>query len=211
MHLAYGASLRSLFAFANTPDIYHALVLSETKGLSTDGLANLLLFPGTTADDCHYLTSTGPLSADRTELDRKVASQYIFGECCRQILRDGVKQLRRFYDMLRNEPRTAASAGMIFEHRAHQFLREGRVIDLLPLFANASPEGGSYVVKGYRDSNPVQFTLPKMGEHVVDEKTEHTHELSTYYRPQSADFPSIDSWILIRYDPQDGSSSLCFR
>ena len=210
MYLTYGASLRDLFAFAHRPDAYHGAVLSEMRKLSVDGLVDLLEFCDLATNKGLYLMSTWPLPANRSRPERKFNSPYIFRECCRRILDDDVEQFGRFYMMSLFEKGTVPFAGMIFEHRVHQFLQEGRAINLFAIPAEASPEDGNYIFNDYRDPCVGQFTLPRLEERLVDEETRHTHELNIYYRPRNANF-SIDSWILIRPNPRGTLFLLALR
>ena len=211
MHLTYGASLGDLSVYADTPDLYERVVRHEIAWRLPEDFRDLLLSAAGSPHDSRYLMSTGPMPNNRTEPERTVISQYVLGECCKRILRDDVKQLRRLYEVLRNARDMTASAGMVFKHRAHQYLREGRVLDLFPLLADACPEGGNYIFKDHGDGHPVQLTLPRMEEHLVDGGTEHTDKLHAYYKPQSTYFSAVDSWVLVRHNPREPLTLLAIQ
>ena len=147
------------------------------------------------------------MPSDRATPERKAISQYVLEECCRQILGDDVKRLKRLHEVLRNNQSTAASAGMIFKYRAHQYLREGRVLDLSPLHANTSPGNGNHIPNDRTE----QFALPRMEEHLVDEETVRTHELHTYFRPRSTKSPAVDSWVLTQHNFEGPPTLLAFQ
>jgi len=207
MHFTYGASLKNLFAFADTVDTYGQEVISEIEKLSAKKFRKLLLSADDSPYSSPYLMSMGPMPSDRTEPERKVISQYVLEECCKRILKDDIKRLRRLHGVLRNDKSTAASAGMIFKYRAHQYLREGRILNLSPLHANTSPGGRNYIANDCEE----QFTLPRMEEHLVDEETVRTCELGTYFRSRSANTPVVDSWTLIRRDSEGPPTLLAFH
>ena len=83
MNVTYGASLRNLFAFADTVDTYNEVVISKIKKLSSKKLRKLLLSADDSPDNSHYLMSAGPMPSDRTTPERKAISQYVLEECCR--------------------------------------------------------------------------------------------------------------------------------
>ena len=145
MHVTYGASLMNLFAFADTARAYDRNVISEIEGLSANKLRRLLLSADDSPYNSHYLMSTGPMPNDRTVPERKVISQHVLEECCSRIIKDDVKMLGKLHEVLRNDQSTAASAGMIFKYRAHQYLEEGRVLNLSPLHADAPPGDENHV------------------------------------------------------------------
>ena len=198
LHATYGASLRNLFVYANRPDSYHKVVISEIEKLSAEKLRKLLSSADDSPDNSHYLMSTSPMPHDRTEPKRKVISQDVLGECCKRVLKDDAEELKKLYDMLRGEKSMAASAGMVFEHGVHQYIREGGVLNLFPLLANPSPRGGNYVFEDYHPTHSSPFKLPRMEEYFVGKETDHTHELHTYFRPLSTNFASFDSWVITR-------------
>jgi len=92
----------------------------------------------------------------------------------------------------------ATSAGMVFEYRVHQYLREWRVLELHTILANNHPEGGNYAFNEYQPTHPVSIELQKMEQFFVGNKTKNTHEFHVYFRPQHSNFPSIDSWTIIQ-------------
>ena len=130
----YGASLKSLFLYARTPGTYDEMVTSEINQLSPDGLAELLCTNKVT-DNSHLLVTTRPLPNNRARPERKPASLHILAEFCRLILRNRVEMMKACYDMLHLRPTTFSAAKMVFKYRAHQFLQEGRTLDIFPILA----------------------------------------------------------------------------
>jgi len=219
LHIKYGASFRSLTLYADEPEEYHKWVMNEINGLSPDGLAKLLKSTDAATQNSHYVISTEPLPGNRSTAERKFTSQYVFEECCKQTLRDKAETLRMFYDVLHNDPTTATAAGMVFDYRAHQFLRKGRDIDLFPILGHFSTRGkdaGKTVIysdytatKNNTDKKVV--TLPDLKECIVTDETGMHVEQDTYYHPDHTNFPSVDSWVLVRPDPQGSPIFFIFQ
>lgn len=211
LHFTYGASPGNLFLFADRPHRYDKVVISEINKLSPSDFTKLVRSVDNATDGSHYLISTGPLSSDRTMSERKVASSYILGECCKKIFGDRVEEIKKLYDTLRNEPTTSTTARMIFQYRAHQFLQMGRVLEFLPLLGRNSPEGEGIIYEDYASRNPKHASLPKLKERVVTDETGTRLGYDTYYRPQSNSFPTIDSWVLVQHHPHDTPTFLTFQ
>ena len=111
--------------------------------------------------------------------------------------------MKVFYDTLHTAPTTSSTARMVLECRAHHFLRDGRTLSLFPILCSYQPQGrahSKYVYDKYTNNilRRQRLRLPKLKELLVDHETLHTHELDVYYRPRSANFATVDSWILIR-------------
>ena len=212
LHAMYGASLRDLFLYADRQDAYNKIVTSEINQLSPNGLTELL----SAISNSHYLVTTGPLPNDRTRAERKISSPYIVGEFCRLILRNRVEMMKDRYNKLRTAPATFPAAGMIFKYRAHQFLQEGRTLDLFPILPSPQPQGETrlrYVYNKYIDDvrRRQRFTFPRLEVRIVTKDAQHTHELGVYYRPQGPNFPSADSWVLVQLNPQEPPIVLAFQ
>jgi len=153
--------------------------------------------------------STGPLPGDRSEAEGNFASTYVLEECCKRILGDAVSEMRSHYNLLRGNPTTATAAGMVFEHRAHPFLRQQTAIDLFPirghLIMNGSQPSKNFTYDDYtatkNGANKIRVTLPRLAEHhLIDTVPTHLNR-NTYYRPKHTNFSSVGSWILIQPDP----------
>jgi len=133
LYTMYGASPRSLFLYADRPTLYDEIVTREIYSPSPDTLRGLLVSADKATNTSHFLVTTGPLADDRTRPEGKLTSVYVFARFCELVLLNRVEVLKDFYEALHLTPTTACSAGMVFEHRAHQFLREGRILDLLSM------------------------------------------------------------------------------
>ena len=181
--------------------MYRRGVLSEICELSPERLTNLLRSAKNPTDDS-LLVSTGPSPSDRTGPEGAVASQYILEECCGRILKGEVEQMKAMFDMLYKQPDSSSITGMLFEHRAHQFLQEERILDLFPILASTAPENENYVYKDYTTAKHKTkvVSLPKLTERIVTKETTAANQSNIYYRPQSTNFPAIGSWVL--HQPQ---------
>ena len=211
----YGASLRNLFLYADRQDTYNEIITSEINQLSPTGLTELL-FAGRTTSGSHYLMTTGPLPNDRSRPERKIASPYVFAEFCRLILGDRVEMMKGCYDKLHLTPTTFSATGMVFKYRAHQFLQEGRTLEIFPILASSEVQGAKhlkYVYNRYTDNvrQRQQFILPRLDLCPVDKDTQRTHELGVYYCSRSPTFPSVDSWVLVQPNPREPPIVLAFQ
>ena len=213
LYITYGASLRSLFLYADRPGTYDEKVVSEICSLSPNVLRGLLLSTREATNSSYYLVTTGPLPNDRTKPETKIASPYVFAEFCRLILMDRVEVMEDYYNALRLAP---TAAGMIFKYRAHRFLREGRTLDLLPILAPPQPQGrtrSKYIYDKYTNdiTRRQRVVFPRLEEYLVDKETQHTHEPNVYYYPRSTNLLAVDSWVLVRPNPQGPPIVLAFH
>ena len=222
LYSKYGASAGSLFGHADRPKEYEALVKDEINWLSPKKLTRLLRQPNAVAENFHYVISAGPMPGDRSEAERKFASTYVLEQCCKRILEDDAEALKKYYNILYDDPTTFAAARMVFGYRAHLFLREARVLELFPNLCRFSKSkkikdaGKSAFYDDYKatkDTMPTkQVELPGLKEHVITDETEKCVEYDTYYRPEHNNFPSIDSWVLLRPgDPAEPPIFLMFH
>jgi hypothetical protein len=211
LHQKYGASFRDLIVYAKNPEGYDDTVNAKIRGLPRQGLIRLY----TSADNSHFLVSTGPSPSDRTKPERKIASSHILEECCRIVLWNRAEEIRKFFDTLKTEPTMSAAAGMVFEYRAHRFLQEGRVIDLFPILGRITTQGEDVVYDDYTatddETDRVQVLLPKLKGFVFTDQTGAALEVNTYYRPRAANPPAIDSWVLSQPTPEKPPTLLTFQ
>ena len=202
----YGASPRSLFLHAHNPDQYEDFVKTEIGKLSLDELSRLLLNANPTTDNSHYVITTGPLEGNRSRPYRTFTSPYAFEQCCKLILEDDTNALRRHWNLLRGDPTTSTAAGMVFEHRVHQFLQKEKTVTLFPILGHAlaqrknTRKGTIYDNYDATESgkHATQIKLPNLKEHVVIDEAKSCVEYNTYYHPKRKNFPSVDSWVLIK-------------
>jgi len=200
MHYLYGASFRDLIKFAHQPNIYDAMVNEGMKRLSPLDFSKLLRTTEDTVNGCNLLVSTGPLPTRRDLPERKVISPYVLERICDQVLKNNVKEMKDLYQSLQNRPTTAAAVEMIFKYQVHRFLRKRRTIKLLPI---DSSNGRVCVWATGTEVVEEKFRLPKSEELVFTDKPDTPLEVGTYYRPRNNNFPTIDSWLLVRLSPQE--------
>jgi len=192
------------------------MVTSKIVRLSPDEFARLLWTDEATEDSIPLIT-VGPMPNDRTRPERKIASPHIFAEFCRITLNNRVEMMKDCYDTLHLTPTSFSAAGMVFKHRAHQFLREGRTLDIFHILASSQLQGETnpkYIYNEYPDDagRRRQFILPRLEVRLVDKDTQRTHELGVYYRPRNPNLSeSVDSWVLVRPDSQNPPIILAFQ
>ena len=202
----FGAPPRSLFQLADRPDKYEHWVKMEVQQLSSESLIRLLRDARAATEDSHCVIATGPLLGDRSKAERTFASPYVLEACCKLFLDDGVDALRRHFTILHGDPTTSTAAGMIFELRAHQFLRREKTITLFPILGRIVTNGKYSIVydnyeatKNAKDQKQVR--MPNLEEYIIVDETDMHVEYDTYYHPKRRNFPSIDSWVLVRPGP----------
>jgi len=215
LYATYGASPKSLFSYSGTPGTYDEIVTSEINQLSPNGLAELLSTNKAT-DNSHLLVTTGPLPNDRTRPERKMTSLHIFAEFCRLTLGNRVEMMKDCYDTLCLTPTTYSAAGMVFKYRAHQFLQEGRTLDIFPILASSQPQGETnlrYIYNEYTDDARCsqRFILPRLEVCLIGKGTQCTYEPGVYYRPRNPNSSSVDSWVLVQPDSQNAPIILAFQ
>jgi len=123
--------------------------------------------------------------------------------------------VRNLYDTLHSTPTTSTGAGMVFEHRAHQFLLEGRTIDLFPIIGHLSSQRKNFIYDDYtatrNKTDRKEVDLHNLKEHIVTDEVETPLQYNTYYRPRNTNFPAVDSWVLIQPNPQEPPIFLAFQ
>ena len=120
-----------------------------------------------------------------------------------------VSDMAFFYNLFQDTPHLSTAAGWIFELRMHQLLRRGTVINLLPIGGESA--NTDFIWKDYtatkKGENPTVILLTPSEEYSLGEKARPV--VGHYYRPRAADFPTIDSLLLVH--PPSESLLLAFR
>lgn len=102
---------------------------------------------------------------------------------------------------------------MIYESRVHRLLQEERHIDLFPI-CSVPVDRENIIHKDYSatDSTMIgkSFTLPKSKGFCFD-KPPTSLEVGTYCHPQSTNYPTIDSLLLVQPTPQEPPILLVFQ
>jgi len=216
VYTKYGASTRNLFVYADEPSEYEDRILTVIRRLSSEGLTTLLQDADAGSENSHLVISTGPLPGNRSKAERKFASTYVLEECCKRILGNEVLEMRSHYNLLRGNPISATAAGMVFEHRAHPFLRQQTTIDIFPILGRVTTKHGKnayyddYTATN-NDTDKTRVDLPPLEEHHFIDKIPTHLKYNTYYRPKRTNFPSVDSWILIQPDPKEPPIFIMFQ
>ena len=218
MYNKYGASAGYLLGHANNPMNYERMVLSQVLELSPLDLEELFRDPTHTKRRVHFLISAHPSLIDPTKPESKVASQYIVDKICMEVLENQVDEVRKICEMLQDGGQMDATGRMFFKYRVHQFLREGRAVKIFPILSKTKGnklEGNCYVYDDYTATDtgvPMScLGLPKLEEKVIYAEETGTAEVGIYYRAAEGNFPSVDSWLHLRLDPQVPPTLLRFQ
>jgi len=206
LYSEYGASPRNLFLHAKNLAQYEQFIQSEIRKLSPDSLIRLLQNTEAATDSSHYVITTGPLLGDRSKPYRTFTSPYALEGCYKLLLDDGANALRRLYEILRGDPTTSTATGMVFEHWAHQFLRKQKTMDLYPILGRLYNRGkkadAAIIYDDYHATKSgddrKRINIQDLEEYVVIDETETAVEYNTYYHPKRTNFPTVDSWIVVR-------------
>ena len=159
--------------------------------------------------------STGPLPTNCTRAKRRIASPYILEKCCKLVLWNRVKEINEPFNMLKNEQARSTAAGVVFEYRVHQFLQEGRTINLFPILSHFTTQGENIIYDNYtaRDNKAdgKQLTLSKPKSLVFTNETGAALEVNTYYHPRGVNLPAFNSWLLLQPTPEKSPILLTFQ
>jgi len=180
------------------------MVDEEIRKLSPQDFTELLQNPNKATHNSHLLISTGPSPTNHTSPERTVISTYVLKGIYEQVLKGQVKEMKKLYQILQNNPTTATAAGMIFKSQVHQFFKKRRVIKLLPILCE------NIIYKDYT-TNTKKFTSLKSKELIFTDNPDTPLEVGTYYHPQSTNFPTVDSWLLTQPTPQESLILLIFQ
>ena len=207
MHVKFGADPRSLALYAHNPDRYESIVVKEIIGASSDDLRYSSYNPDSTH---HHIFVISPLPTNRCTFQKTIASRHVFELLWEWHLKDQIPDMKYFYSRYRGDPTTAPIAGSwIFESRVHQLLRKEQEIRVLPLTPAGPRRRGPITSLDKRKTpkSPPHLRLPSSDEQSL------AGGLSTgsYYRPKSANFPTIDSLLLARYEHTRRDVLLLFR
>ena len=211
MHITFGASLRNLFMFSDGTNDYERLVDLEISKLHPAELTKQLRNPLGAQGNSHLLVTTTPSPSDRTISERKISSLLIFEKICKMVFNDRTDQIRTFYDTLRNDEQINSAAGMFFEARVHQVLREGGVINLFPIRCKNTTPTVNYVYSEYAEEATKRLVLPASPEEVVSKGQIEAPVACIYYRPLEKNFLAFDSWLCLQPTPEDKPIHLRFQ
>jgi len=159
-------------------------------------------------DSSHLITTIEPSPISRSDCEKTVASQGVLELLWNTHLKDQVSEMKRFYDLFRSSPVSASAAGWVFELRMHQLLRQGNSIQLFPVGRRGSASKLNYFYCNYTASEQGKdqkvFQLSASEEHLLNEEVQL--RVGHYYRPQTSNFPTIDSLFLVH--PPGGPSPI---
>jgi len=179
----------------------------------------LLTSTNDATENSHYVITTRPLEGDRSESYVTFTSLYALENCCKLLLQDGQSALESHYRLLRGGSSSAAAAGKLFETLVHHHLLKQKTITLFPILGYTYKRGknaGNGIIYGdynatKNKADQKQINMPNLEEFLVIDETDKGVKLNTYYRPRRANFPSIDSWVLIRPDTEKPHIFIMFQ
>ena len=209
LYKTYGASCRHLFECATDPERYQTLVQSAVE--SVDDLLHALTRPSTITETSHLVVLLEPSPQDRSSCQVKIITRAVLEMVWRRHLEHKAIRARDFYELFLEHSSMAASAGLIFEFRIHQLLRQGQCIEVFRV--NANSDALSHVYSEYQatiDRDPeesLSFELPPSGENLLHGGITSL-VVGRYYRLASSTF---DSLILLEPDWSNHHVLLIFR
>jgi hypothetical protein len=116
-----------------------------------------------------------------------------------------------FYDLFKKSDVTAAAAGWLFESQMDKFLRQGQTVRLYPIHGDDTPRAKKFKNFTYNDysasdkrEDSIVFQLPMSVDYLLEEGVKL--QAGRYYRPRSANFPTIDS--VFYYNPTGNQPTL---
>jgi hypothetical protein len=207
LHDEFGASPRNLAFYASDPADYEDLVLEEIATINPVDLEHILGDPRS-GRVSHYVFIIKPSPATRTCFKRMVASQRVFELIWDTHLRHRVYDVQYFYSQSRE---CADDAGWTFELQMHQSLRRQHTVQLFPIHGRRATANYNYYnyTTFEKGGKSMVLELPSSDEHPLV-KGDHLR-MNCYYRPDSSNFPGIDSLLLILYPGELSPILLVFR
>ena len=120
-----------------------------------------------------------PSPTVRTEPEGKIASQYALKEYRQRAPGNQVEETTKLFGRMKKKQTTSAAASMVLGYRAHRFLQEGKVTDLLPIVGCIRTQG-KYIISDHytgtdNGADREQVSLPIF-------ETGGALEVNTYYR-----------------------------
>ncbi len=194
----FGAHPRALVQHSRNPDQYEHVVLGEINKLNPARIAHAFRVPGS-YELFDYIMTIEPSPVGRYTYVTDIASRCVFKILWDKCIRRWVTNKEYLYNLF------WSSTGLVFEYRMHQLLTRQQAIKLFPMRYRLGPNEANFIYETYSPSDPMSLWLPKSTEHKLVEGTRL--EEKVYYRPDSENFPSIHSLLLI-YPPGETSPIL---
>ena len=210
LYNTYGATPRALSRYAHRPDVYRRLVTAQVDQMKPDALRSALQRPEC-QESSHLVTLIEPSPASRSDCEKRIASRGVLELLWNQHLKDQVSEMEYPYNLFRSSSGSASAAGWVFELRMHQLLRQGDSIQLFPIGRRSSESNSFYddytASEQGRDQEVLQLTASEY--HPLNEEVRL--RFGHYYRPQTTNFPTIDSLFLIHPPGEPSPTLLMFQ
>lgn len=187
----FGASARSLAAYASDPECYESHVTQEITVMDPEAIRHTFSHPYSV--DPHYIAIIEPSPTRHDTFETRVASQHIF-ELLWKVYRthQRTSDVIDFCQLFQASPTTTARWAS--EIQVHEFLRRQQSIHLIPLVQD-KPKVAKFIPNRYTGEKFVAIQFVGLEEYSYA-KGDELHA-NPYYRPEPADFPTIDSFLLI--------------
>ena len=160
-------------------------------------LQNVLDSPGS-SETSHLIIVVDPHPTIRGRCTKSIASLYVFQLLWNRHTTGRASEMVNLYYLFQSVGFTGSAAGWAFESLMHHSLRKGLTIQLSSIQSHSTKDNIHYdnYTASISGTNPWMFQLPVSDEHDLQEGAKLV--VGHYYRPQSSNFPTIDSLFLIR-------------
>lgn len=192
----YGASPRALDRLTRYPYRYENQLTAQVDKIQPGTLRYILESP-TVLEDSYMVTTIGPSSGNRELHRKRFASEEVFLMVWDAQMKYLIAEMEHFYTLFKNNAATAPAAGWIFEHRMHELLRAGGLVNLFPVLGHEASK--NFIYNDYSASHKGDrevFQLANSEDHPLIEGAEL--KVGHYYRPRAKNFPTIDALFLIQ-------------
>ena len=191
LHNKFGASARSLVAYASDPECYASHVIEEIWEMNPNTMRQMFSQPHSV--DPRYIAIIESLTTRRDTFERRVASRHVFELLWKVYFRhQPTSDMMDFCRLF--QANSITTARWAFEIQVHRFLRRQQTIRLIPLVQD-KPMDANLGYDRYAGENLVALRLTRSEEyHYAKGDGLYANQ---YYTPDPADFPAIDSFFLI--------------
>ena len=164
---------------ASNPERYESHVIQETSAMDPETMRHMFSHPYSA--DPRYIAIIEPSLTGRDVFETRVASRHVF-ELLWNVYRlhQRTSTIMDFCRLFQASPTTTAR--WAFEIQVHEFLRRQQTIHLVPLVQDKSKLVA------------LQLAGSEEYRYAKGDKLLANH----YYKPDPADFPTVDSFLLIR-------------
>ena len=187
----FRASARCIAFYASDPECYEDHVNEEIAEMDPETIRHMFSRP---YDTPRYVGIIEPSQTRRDVFETRVASKHILELLWKaySLHRWPTSDVTHFCRLFQSSSDTTAR--WTFGIQAHEFLRRQQTVHLIPLVRD-KPKVANFIYNRHTGEKLVALQLAKSEEYRFGKGDELC--ANRYYKPDPADFPAIDSFLLI--------------